>query len=334
MALRFCLPRVSRQGHGLGNELVPWARAFLAAQVLDATLLAPASPHGRGHWRDRYGAPGDWIYRRAIERLVPRVEFNEAHYLEYGGGDVVPVLRRFAHAQRLQRRSMFVLVTEGVWGGLHHVRAARGFLRSTLYRSRGAGRDLLRLRQRIDPEKILIAMDMGRGYLEPPAAGAANHGSASLCPPREWYQKVAHSLRAALGTQLQFLVVGDARSEPLRSLLDIVPCITTADAANAECSDVLALADADLLVSSGSHRSDLAAFFSDAPYVCFAQHGQSPSQQGIADAGARAIGIGLDGSVPPSLIERLRRGHACRCRARDLVRGGVIAGPEAPGSGH
>ena len=31
--LRYCLSRVKNRGYGLGNELLPWARAFLASQV-------------------------------------------------------------------------------------------------------------------------------------------------------------------------------------------------------------------------------------------------------------------------------------------------------------
>ena len=29
--LRYCLSRVKNRGYGLGNEMVPWARAFLAS---------------------------------------------------------------------------------------------------------------------------------------------------------------------------------------------------------------------------------------------------------------------------------------------------------------
>ena len=32
--LRYCIPNVTGRGAGLGNELVPWCRSLLAAQVL------------------------------------------------------------------------------------------------------------------------------------------------------------------------------------------------------------------------------------------------------------------------------------------------------------
>jgi len=48
-------------------------------------------------------------------------------------------------------------VTDGLWGGYHHVEAARDFIHSTLYQSRYAARNLLQLRARIDPHKLLSA---------------------------------------------------------------------------------------------------------------------------------------------------------------------------------
>jgi hypothetical protein len=355
LALRFCLPRVSRQGYGLGNELVPWARAFLAAQVLDATLLPPAfGLNRRGYWRDFYTAPDDWIYNRAIERLLPKVEFNEAHYLEYGGGDVVPALRRFAEARRLHERSMFVLVTEGLWGGFHHVQAAREFMRSTLYRSRYAARNLLTLRERIDPEKILVAMHVRLADFKPPVDRAAYRCSANVSLPLEWFANIAQSLRAALGTEVQFLLVSDGTRAQLQPLLASVPCITTAGLPHGDCSDVLALADADLLVCSASTYSHLAAFLSDAPYLWFAPN-LYPHAEGCYSLGdptsdlarpdsarmravrrfteaedvaldfdGRGIAVDLDGAVPRSLTETLRQRQAARRWERDLVRGGVV----------
>ncbi|HTT04960.1 MAG TPA: hypothetical protein VMF64_06690, partial [Steroidobacteraceae bacterium] len=166
--LRYCLARVRNRGYGLGNELVPWARAFLASQVLDARLLTPAfGLNRREYWRHFHTPPDDWLYNRAIERLLPRVQFTEADYLEHGGDDVVTALRSFARAHDLQRRSAYVFVTEGLWGGFYHVQAAREFMRATLYQSRFAARNLLQLRARIDPEKILIGMHVRLGDFKP-----------------------------------------------------------------------------------------------------------------------------------------------------------------------
>jgi hypothetical protein len=269
--LRYCLARVGKRGHGLGNELVPWARAFLASQVLGARLLPPAfGLNRREYWRHFRTPPDDWIYNRAIEQLLPTVCFTEADYREHGGDDVVTALRSFASAHNLQRRSAYLFVTEGLWGGFYHIQAAREFMRATLYQSRFAARNLLQLRERIDPEKMLIGMHVRLGDFKPAVEAAEHHRFANVSLPLEWFCNIADSLRAALGDALQFLLVSDGTAEQLRPLMSRVPCITTGDLPDGDCSDALALADSDLLVCSASTYSHLAAFLSDSPYAWFA----------------------------------------------------------------
>ena len=171
--LRYCIPRVHRRGHGLGNELVPWARAFLAAQLLDARLLPPAfGLNRRGYWQHFRTSPDDWIYHRAMLRLLPVVEFTEADYLAHGGVSALTALRSFIAAHKLQQRRLLVLATEGMWGGYGHVQEAREFMRSTLYQSRYAARNLLQLQARIDPRKILVGMHVRLGdFVAPTSIG-------------------------------------------------------------------------------------------------------------------------------------------------------------------
>jgi len=356
--LRFCLARVQTQGHGLGNELVPWARAFLASQVLNARLLPPAfGLNRREYWRHFGTAPDDWIYNRALERLLPVVEFTEADWLEHGGDDVATALRGFAAARGLQRRSAYVLVTEGLWGGFHHVQAAREFMRATLYQSRFAAGNLLRLRERIDPDKILVGMHVRLGDFRAPGdARDTRTGNVSL--PLDWFCNIADSLRAQLADGLQFLLVSDGTPAQLQPLMQRIPCITSADLPDGDCSDALALADSDLLVCSASTYSHLAAFLSDSPYIWFApnlyrhpegcyfagnpeadlQRSDSPRSRALRefkahrdDWPARGFALDHDGQVPGALIEQLRQRHARRRWQADILRGGVMAAPPAPG---
>jgi hypothetical protein len=358
MPLRYSLPRVPKRGYGLGNELIPWARAHLAAQVLDATLLPPAfGLNRRPYWR-HFGTPADdWIYHRALPKIFPAVEFNEADYLEHGGGDVVNALRAFAVAHRLHERSMYVLVTQGMWGGFHHIMAAREFVRATLYSSRYAARNLLQLRARIDPHKILVAMHVRLGDFAPsrPAGEYASSWNVSL--PIEWFCSIAAELRRTYADRWQLLVVSDGTPEQLQPLIGAFPCIITADLAHGDCSDVLALASADLLVCSTSTYSLLAAFLSAAPYLLFAPNlrshaagcytlGDAPDESSKYDphqiairhflgegtaVRARGAGIAIDGRLPSRVLEEAERHHRYGRWESDLVRGG--AAPVAPGAG-
>jgi hypothetical protein len=355
MLLRYSLPRVPKRGYGLGNELIPWARAHLAAQLLDATLLTPAfGLNRRPYWR-HFGTPADdWIYRRALPKLLPAVEFTESDYLEHGGGDVVTALRGFAAAQRLHERSMYVLVTHGLWGGYHHISAAREFVRATLYRSRYAAANLLQLHARIDPHKILVAMHVRLGDFAPPRAADAYASSWNVSLPIEWFCNVAADLQRAWGERWQLLVVSDGAPQQLQPLLGAFPCIITADLAHGDCSDALALASADLLVCSTSTYSWLAAYLSAAPYLWFAPNlhihpegcytlGDPPAHPAAYDpqrvairhflgegtaVRARGAGVSIDGRVPAAVLDEAERHHRAGRWESDLVRGG--AAPIAP----
>jgi hypothetical protein len=349
--IRYCLPRVKNRGYGLGNELLPWGRAFLASQVLNAKLLPPAfGMNRRAYWWHFHTAPDDWIYHRALEYLLPVVEFTEADYLAHGGGDVVTALQSFASARRLQQRRAYLLVTEGLWGGYHHIEAAREFIRSTLYQSRYAAHNLLQLRARIDPTKLLVGMHVRLGDFSAPGAVRDYHRASNISLPIEWLFALGESLDRALGDDWQLLLITDGSEQQLQPLTDRWRCITTNDLDPGDCSDVLALAGADLLVCSVSSFSTLAAFLSDSPYLWFQpnlyQHPQGVYSQGDYDAQRdkpgnptgtalqrlasapaqllpRGVGVGLDGRIPAAVLQAAVLRQQSRRWESDLVRGGV-----------
>ena len=271
MSMRYCLPRVQGRGAGLGNELIPWARSFLAAQMLGAQCLTPAfGMNTRRYWR-HFGTPRyDFLVNRAIERLLPVVRYTEADYLRYGGGDFVKAFTPFAEEHGLHNRSAYVLVTEGMWGGYRHIASARDFVYPTLYQSRFAAKNLLTIQSRLDAEKITVAMHVRLGDF-----GAAAHqlddyrGKFNLALPLEWYRNIATSIQQQLGSAVQFLVVSDGTPEQLQPLLAQLNAVTTSDLPDSDCSDLLALANADLLVCSVSSFSATAAYLSRAPYLWF-----------------------------------------------------------------
>jgi hypothetical protein len=357
LALRYCLPRVRNQGYGLGNELLPWARAFLASQVLRITCLPPAfGLNRRGYWRHFRTPTDDWLRNRALERLLPVINFTESDWLEYGGGDVVPALHRFADARGLHQRRAYVLATDGLWGGWHHVQAAREFIRATLYQSRFAAANLLRLRERLSADKLLVAMHVRLGDFAAPVAAEQYRGTPNRSLPLTWFRDVALALRRLLGAQLQFLLISDGEPSQLRPLMDELPCVTTGDIPDGDCSDLLMLASADLMVCSTSTYSSLAAFLSDAPYLWFAPnlHGNtharwlgerseemmrpgSPlraaleSHAATPSAMARGIPVDLDAHLPQWLPTYLLERLALKRWHTDLVRGGA---PLSPAGGH
>ena len=348
--LRFCLPDVNGRGAGLGNELVPWARSFLAAQVLGARSLAPAfGLNTRGYGR-HFGTPHyDWLQHRLLKAALPVVEFGEADYLAHGGGDVVAALRRFADAHQLMQRRAFVLTTRGMWGGMRHIEAARAFVASTLYSSRFAARNLLAVRERLDPALPTVGIHVRLGDF---AAALQPHeyaGRFNVSLPLDWYRRVAESIHVQLQGKVQFLIVSDAAPDRLQALCRGLPCLLTGDFPDSDCSDMLALAQADLLVCSVSSFSVWAAFLSDAPYLWYGpnlhQHAEgfasiwgheagqqvagSGTRQAIAavvnsgNAGGRAWAVAHDGAVPAAALPQFNTWR--RNADTDLIRYGVIS---------
>ncbi len=354
-ALRYCLPRVRNRGHGLGNEMIPWARAYLASELLGARLLPPAfGMNRRGYWRHFRSPPDDWLGHRALEALWPSIEFTEADYLAHGGGDVRTALRGFAAEHRLLERRVYVLVTDDLWGGYHHIQGARAFVRRTLEQSRFAARNLRILQRRLDPGRLTVGMHVRLGDFAPAQPGADYRRAYSVALPLAWYQNIARSLQRAWGDRWQLLLVSDGERAQLQPLLDEFPCVISADLADGDCSDALALANADLLVCSASSYSIMAAFLSDAPYLWFAPalerhregcyaihvdadgHGaeaarptrlaidyfqQLPAAERAAIA--RGVPIDLDGRIPEALFDAIAQRRRWDRWELDLVLRGV-----------
>jgi hypothetical protein len=337
------MAQVRNRGYGLGNELIPWARALLAAQVLDAHFLPPAfGLNRRRYWR-HFGTPRfDWMRNRSLPYLLPRFEFTEADWRAHGGGDVLPALRSFAAEHRLLERRAYVFTTTGLWGGYLHIEAARMHMRALLQTSRYAARNLVRLAARLDPARITVGMHLRFGDFRPADGVRDYRGLWNTTLPMDWYVNIARRLRLELGESTQFLVVSDGDAEQLRPLLEAVPCVTTADIPDSDCSDLLALADADLLVCSVSSYSQWAAFLSQAPYLWFAPSLQvhaggrgsiwggsfaDDAVPPIGDRLPRGLAVGLDGALPASLATLLRQRREYLRPEHDLVRGGLAPLP-------
>lgn len=315
MKARFCLPRVNGRGAGLGNELVPWARAAVAGHVLDARTLPPAFGLNSRNYRLYFDTPRfDWLSHRLLEHTLPHFEFTEADFLEHGGECLSSAIRSYAAQHRLSERSAWVLTTQGMWGGYRHIVEARDFVRSRLYLSNYTAANLATIQSRLDAGRITVGMHVRLGDFQSASNLKTYQGQFSVSLPIDWYVSIARSLRNRLGNQVQFLVVSDGTPQQLAPLLDNCEAITTLDIPNSDVSDMLALANTDLLVCSVSSYSAWAAFLSDAPYLWFEPNlqqidgyysiwGHEPRQQDPNSYTRKAMAYCKD-QKPPFLLAR------------------------------
>ena len=270
MRIKYCLPRVRGRGEGLGNELITWSRAFLAAQVLGVKVMSPAFGRNRRQYWQHFETPKyDWILQRALCKAMPVINFGETDYLEFGGGDVVQSFRAFAEAKRLFERNTYLLTTEGMWGGYYHIRQARDFVFSTLYNSRFAAKNLLEIKQRLSPNKLTVGMHIRLGDFAQSLEPAAYRGKFNIALPLTWYINIGKQIQQRYGDGVQFLIASDGTPEQLKPLTESFNCVLTTDIKDSDCSDILALSKTDLLVCSVSSFSAISAFLSDAPYLWF-----------------------------------------------------------------
>lgn len=356
MSLRICMPWNAGRGAGLGNELIPWARAYVAATVLGAELRAPAfGLNQRRYWR-HFGTPRhDWLTQRALAAVLPVVEFSVQDYADSGSNDLPTAIRQHAARHHLHERRAYLWRTSGMWGGYHHLAEARDFVRATLHRSRFAPANLLALHGRLDPARITVGMHVRLGdFLN--AEGAENYRSRfNVALPLAWYVRIAQGIREQLGEQVQFLVVSDGTPEQLAPLTGPLGAVTTCDMQDTDCSDLLALSACDLLVCSVSSYSAWAAFLSDANYLWFEPNlhphaegvysiwGHEAAQQltgsptrAACDLYQRATGpwhgrgipVGMEGHLPAGLLDGLAARCVRRNPAADLISYGVM--PRAP----
>jgi hypothetical protein len=354
--VRLSIPEISgRRGAGLGNELFPWAKAFLAGQALDARVLAPAwGLNARGYRRDFGASRLDWLGQAALRLALPVVRFDEADYLAAGGGDYQEAVARFAAGNEALQGRHVVFSASGMWGGFEAIGKARLFVLAELLKARRAVANTHAVLRLARPGVALVAVHVRRGDFSDPVARDAVRGRFNVALPLEWYMETCASLRRQCGGQVDFALVTDARPDEIRPFLDTFRPLTSFHLQDTACSDLLLMAFADALVCSVSSYSMWGAFLSGAPYLWCAEHlqdhdgfgslwgheaGQAAPhgptarklRQARADpdatrrpAGVRGLAVDWSGQVPAHFCERLLAAAQERAPERDLLRYGVV----------
>ena len=268
--MRFCLPKVQGRGAGLGNELIPWTKAFIASAELGIPLLPPAFGLNRFGYRQYFHTSRfDWITHRILSRILPTITFTEADYLATGEQDFDRAIGRFAVAHGLHDRRAYVLVLEGMWGGYFALRKATPFVWQTLYRSTGVAQKLYALRKRLTAGRVKVAVHMRLGDFAQASQIQSFQGRFNASLPLEWYMATCRSIYEAVDGRVQFILLTDGKAEQIRPFLEAFDPVTTFDLPDTVCSDLLAMAHADLIVCSVSSFSMCAAWISNVPYIWY-----------------------------------------------------------------
>jgi hypothetical protein len=349
--IRLCVPSAFGRGAGLGNELYPWAKAWLAAQAIGGTALPPAfGLNHRQYWRYFGTSRLDWLSHRALLKTLPCYRFTEQDYRSTGEHDFRKAVAMFAERLGWKERRLFTLEVSGMWGGFLAVREARDFILARLYAARGTAENLTDWRARLGPDRLVVAVHIRAGDFKAADVNVNYRGCFNRALPLAWYMAVCDQLRHHFGDKVQFQLFTDGQPEALAPFIQRFSPVTGFHQRDTVCSDLLAMASADLLICSVSSFSLWGAFLSRAPYVWFAPQlqeeqgmlslwGHEPAQHPPTGATAqfsanvaadnsnccpRGVPVSEQGELPRDLLARLEHELNCRRTATDLALYGVV----------
>jgi hypothetical protein len=354
--IRLSIPTPGGRGAGLGNELYPWAKAWLAARAIGGTALPPAfGVNPRQYWRYFGTSRLDWISHRALLKTLPRYRFTDQDYLSTGEPDFRKAVAIFAERHEWHQKPLFALEVGGMWGGFLAIREARDFVLAKLYAAKGTATNLTDWRIRLNPDKLVVAVHIRAGDFHAADEEINYRGCFNRSLPLAWYMAVCDQLRDHFGNKVQFQLFTDGKPEALAPFIQRFNPVTGFHQRDSVCSDLLAMASADLLVCSVSTFSLWGAFLSNAPYLWFAPQlqeedgmlslwGHEAAQRPPHGATARfhasvshdlhaacprGLPISQQGELPADLLMRMENAFNGRRAATDLTMYGVVPKLEA-----
>jgi hypothetical protein len=331
---------IGRRHQGLGNELIPWAKAFIASQELKIKFLPPALGLNDRRYYEYFGTSRfDWIYYAILKKVLPCYIFTEAEYQATGEKDFAKAIHVYADKHDLWNKSSYALLTEGLWGNWYSIRKARHFVLSQLYRTRHLTDNLYQLDRQIADKQLVVGIHIRMGDFLPVAEADNYQGLWNTRVPLNWYLNVCRQLKAVLKDSVTFLLLTDGTADELRDFVDEFSPITNFGQPNSVISDLLSLASADVLVCSISSYSMWGAFLSGVPYFWYLPNLRDldgyltlwqERVEGIGDGLPsdeilpRGVPLAENGKIPGSVIDHLRSQAKLNSLSLDLVRSGGV----------
>ncbi|MDD9207454.1 hypothetical protein PU560_13405 [Georgenia sp. 10Sc9-8] len=319
--LRFSVPELQTvRGAGLGNEVRGWAKALIGAHELGLRAVHPPwGLNARGYRRDFGTSIFDWPATQALRALPSiTVDTNLAGRHE----DYAEVMAELREHVARTRGPLVVWHTSGMAGGSSSIRRARPLIRAELTRPAHVAGNLYQIEKRLDPRRLTIALHIRAGDFGASHQGP-RPGEFNRMVPIGWYRNIARDVRRRIGDAAQFLVFTDDPANPdIRRLSNELRAVPLPERRRPMLSDVLTMAQADLLVCSVSSLSILAAYLSEKPYIWYGPHlGEIGEWQGIwAHEPGQRQGLTARNATGTPLPGLLTRGMAAD-------EAGVVSGP-------
>lgn len=256
--------RMGRWGDGLGNEMLPWAKGWIASQVLDAHLVGPSwGLNGRKYYRNFQTSRLDVLFEAVLKRL-PNYAFTEQDYRDSGEVDFGRAIKKWAKTQGIDKKRSFVVIVDGMWGGYRCIQDARLFLLSKMLSSRNALQNIYDIASNLDRHKLFVAVHMRFGAdFATLKDGESARGKWNIQIPGEWYLGACEALQKKFSDKVQFHFFTDRGGPAFDEAVRRFNPGQNRSGELTECSDMLLMSQADLCICSVSSYSFMAGFLSN-----------------------------------------------------------------------
>ncbi|WEO77985.1 hypothetical protein BJQ94_02790 [Cryobacterium sp. SO2] len=261
---RWSVPRlISHRGAGLGNEVFPWAKAYLGARALGLRHVNPPwRINTRRYDRELNSGHTPASARYLALRALPKFDVSQESLAAINQSDYFDAMLKLGPIIEA-RRAPVLLHSTGMQGGYLGIRRARPFLQREILGAAGALSASEELQSAQEP-CVRIGVHIRGGDFTQASTVTANAFNERL--PLDWYVDMASSLTDALAVPAQVYLATDAPSASLNDAFTIDgrrPLSIASDSVG----DLAVLSSCDIVISSVSSFSMLAIFLSDAPYV-------------------------------------------------------------------
>ena len=262
--------RLGRRGEGLGNEMLPWAKGWIASQVLDAHLVGPSWGVNRRKYYRNFGTSRfDFLLEDMLLRL-PHHSITEDDYRATGETDFGLAVEKWARGKHLTKSGSYIVSVAGMWGGYPAIRNARSFLLAKLLSSRDALRNVFQVSAKLAPGKLFAAVHMRTGGdFSPISEGESARGKFNRRVPGVWNMWVCEALLKHFGDRIEFRFFTDQGGPDFEEAVRRFNPGQSVQEGLTECSDLLLMTMADIRICSISSYSLVASFLSGGPYLWY-----------------------------------------------------------------
>ncbi len=244
-----------KRGAGLGNEILAWAKAWIAADLLDQRLVEQPWDCNRRLYGFRLGHNVDDLARQLMALYGSHTNITWDMIRGTGQWDY--------------REGLIALRDQGQLGSVnrHVSRMQGGFF--SVYSAREATRVRLIANQRVELAQadLRIGVHVRLGDFSSPQEAAP--GLWNTRQPLNWYQSCIETLIKDASGQITFCLVSDDQSSPeFEEMVTHLSQLGTVEVGTTNfLYDLALLASCDVLVPSVSWFSMLALFVSEAAFV-------------------------------------------------------------------